>query len=139
MRAENLSDHVKQYRNNYSREYKAKQRRAKGIPSRGPQLLDPKFDAEKLVAYLEARITRVEIKSRRTRTMPLHLNGIQMHESDRRYYLRLKAGEVERASLARIDELATRYDLPLWELAEAAGRYKRDVRSRKKLPNGQPD
>lgn len=62
-----------------------------------------------------------------------------MHESDRRYYLRLKAGEVERASLARIDELATRYDLPLWELAEAAGRYKRDVRSRKKLPNGQPD
>lgn len=142
MRAENLSDHVKEYRKNYTREYKAKQRRAKGIPARGPQLLNPKFDSKKLIDYLEQRITTVEIKvdkgsRKKTTTSVLHLNGVQMEQADQRYYLRLKHGEVERASLARIDELATRYDLPLWELAEAAGRYKKDVRSKrpKRLPD----
>lgn len=129
MRTENQSEHVKQYRRDYIRQYREKQRRSNGVPKRGTKLTNPRFDSKKLYAYLARWITEDE---RDGSTPHLRLNRVSISTSDERYLSSLRSGVTQRAPLKRIDRLATKYDLPLWELADAAGCYKEDKRTASK-------
>lgn len=128
-RTKNLSESAKDYRRNYSRQIKEKQRRDKGIPSRGPQLLTPRYDSEKLYEYLQKWLTEAPTDDNRTRTL---LNGIPLSQADARYLNRVKNRDHKRLDPEPVDALATKYDLPYWELAEAAACYKKDTRSVKR-------
>jgi len=127
----NLSDDVKFKRRDYMRRYKEQQRRAKGVPKRGASLVNPRFDCKQLYEYIVQNWLTVE-KVNANGTSRYLLNRIPASDSDLRFLRALKSEQYETAELKRVDKLATKYDLPLWELAEAAGRYKRDIRTARK-------
>jgi hypothetical protein len=134
MRSENLSEHVKKNRYEYSRLYKERQRREAGVPVR--KLTNPKFDSRKLSAWLEKRITVEETKGKNGKPVfRSHLNGKQLTTQDADFIRHLRYDSQERVSLKRIDQLAVRYDLPLWELEEFASRYKLDIRTLRRRRN----
>jgi hypothetical protein len=123
-RPENQSQRVKDYRREYNRRYKEDQRRAKGIQPRN--LIVPKFRGARLAAYLGRFIVAPESNHPGA---PFFLNGITLGDIDRRKITRMKEGV--RVELRTADYFATKYQLPLWEMIEEAGCYKKDKRSRK--------
>jgi hypothetical protein len=131
MRAENLSVEVKRNRSNYSRKYKAKRRRAIGVPSRVTYTF---FDAKKFYEWVSKFITEEEFTfNNGTRKDAVGvrylLNGIVIDKSDGSLLRKFKRGAVERIPLSTVDRICSRYDLLLWEAAEAASCYKKDTRS----------
>lgn len=134
MRKENLSEATKVKRNEYSRRYKERKRREAGVPVR--TLHNPRFDHAKLSAYL-ARYLVLTAADDRTRSL---LNGKKLDQADNDFlrHMRLNAlkGTGAKTSLRRVDTLASKYDLDLWEIEQAAGGYKRDIRtSRRRRSN----
>lgn len=125
MRPENQSEYVKEWRRNYNREYKERRRRAKGVQAR--QFLTPDFRAKQLVEYLDRYTTVQQTSDNNYRQT--YLNGVPAETKDIRYITMLRNGSVITASFDRVDEIAIRYDLPLWEMIDAAGRMKEDIRS----------
>lgn len=121
-RRANLSENTKRAQSEYSRQYKEKRRRAEGVPSRN--LTNPKFRSKDLKKWLERYLTTVWVDEY---TFVKHLNGLRMEKRDASWIDRL--GTYERVGFKRVDEIATRYDLPLWEMVEAAGCYRRDKRT----------
>jgi hypothetical protein len=133
LRAENTSDGLKLKRNEYHRKYREKQRRENNVPVRAGTLKNPRFDTQKLYTYLKQWLSEEKVNEGKTSATRILLNGLPLNNTDQRYLLHLKHGRNELTDLKRVDRLANKYDLPLWEMVEAAGRYKRDVRTARRI------
>lgn len=112
----------------YSREYKAQQRREAGVPRR--KLREPRFRATRLIAWLEPFIVEVPMNGPGRST--IRFNGKPLSSNNYRFVEALRRGEIEFATLQRVDALCTEHELPLWEVERAAASYKRDKRTGKR-------
>jgi hypothetical protein len=132
MRKSNLSKKTLDKRYEVSRVYKEHKRREAGIPPR--KLVNPRFDSKKLANWLEQYLVKVEQKNGNDKvgSPRLHLNGKLLTKLDGDFIRHLRNGQQVRVTLKRVDTLAIKYDLPLWELEEFASRYKTDIRTIRK-------
>lgn len=127
MRAENVSEKQLRKRHERNREYKAARRREAGVPVRN--LHNPNgnygegralretglfLDRQKLLRYLDKYLTVETVKG--AGGGKKILNGKQLSETDARYIRNLRSGELERANYDRVDKLAAKYKLPMWEI-----------------------
>jgi hypothetical protein len=135
MRKENLSEDARIKRNEYSRKYKEKQRREAGVPVR--KLTNPKFDPEKLYTWVDRVLVLAEVESDngKRKHNQLFLNGQRLDREDADFLRHARNGATERLTLERVDRLAVKYDLPLWELEEYASRYNLDRRTKRRRKN----
>lgn len=139
-----MTEHTKNRRREYTREYKERQRRANGTKPRAGKLITPYFRGDRLQTYLNRLIT-LQPKpvlnetnyGAGTSQMESYLNGIRLEPNDSRYIRRLGTKRYERTDLRKVDALAIKYDLPLWEMQDAAGCYKRDKRNTSKYHQSQ--
>jgi hypothetical protein len=130
LRSENMTENTKRSRGKTSREYKARKRREAGI--QGRHLVKPYFWSDRLIRHLDRFIVREKDSSGGSGSEIMRLNGKPLEPNDLRRINAWRSGEQERVQIEAVDRIAQKYDLPLWEIEEAAATYKRDRRSKRK-------
>lgn len=74
------------------------------------------YDAKSFVSYLDRYTTKLSHQH------PPFINGVALSESDKREIYRWRMGEAKTIRLGTADAWSIRFDIPLWEIEQEAGR-----------------